>query len=105
MNSGRQRSTGLQQTPTIATQLGQESARWSVYAQLVLTMFLWGLAWPVGRLLATNLPPVSIAALRYAIVVPVLFAVMWIKRQQVNLRREWIVELVAMGIFSTTLYQ
>jgi drug/metabolite transporter (DMT)-like permease len=105
MDSGPQRSTGLQQTPTISTQLGQESAYWTVYAQLVLTMFLWGLAWPVGRLLATDLPPVSIAALRYAIVVPLLFAVMWIKRQHVNLRREWIVELVAMGLFSTTLYQ
>jgi drug/metabolite transporter (DMT)-like permease len=105
MDSVPQRSAGLQQAPTIAAQLSQEGTRWSVYGQLVLTMFLWGLAWPVGRLLATGLPPVSIAALRYAIVVPVLFAVMWIKRQHVNLRREWIVELVAMGLFSTTLYQ
>src|SRR5690348_8358695 len=105
MDSGPHRSAGLQQTPTIAAQLSQEGTRWSVYGQLVLTMFLWGLAWPVGRLLATNLPPVSIAALRYTIVVPILFALMWIKRQQVNLRREWIVELVAMGLLSTTLYQ
>jgi len=68
-------------------------------------MFLWGLAWPVGRLLAANLPPISIAVLRYAIVVPVLFAILWLKRTRLSIRREWIVNLVAMGLLSTTLYQ
>jgi drug/metabolite transporter (DMT)-like permease len=68
-------------------------------------MFLWGLAWPVGRLLAANLPPISIAVLRYAIVVPVLFAILWLKRTRLSIRREWIVDLVAMGLLSTTLYQ
>ena len=76
-----------------------------VYSQLVLTMFLWGLAWPVGRLLATDLPPISIAVVRYAIVVPVLFAILWLRRTQLSIRREWIVNLVAMGLLSTTLYQ
>jgi drug/metabolite transporter (DMT)-like permease len=68
-------------------------------------MFLWGLAWPVGRLLAANLPPISIAVLRYAIVVPVLFAILWLRRTRLSIRREWIVNLVAMGLLSTTLYQ
>jgi len=68
-------------------------------------MFLWGLAWPVGRLLATDLPPISIAVVRYAIVVPVLFAILWLRRTQLSIRREWIVNLVAMGLLSTTLYQ
>ncbi len=74
-----------------------EHQNWAVYSGLVLTMFIWGLAWPVGRLLATNLPPVSIAAIRYAIVVPVLFAILWF--------RAWIPTLVVMGILNTTLYQ
>jgi len=68
-------------------------------------MFLWGLAWPVGRLLATDLPPISIAVVRYAIVVPVLFAILWLRRTRLSIRREWIVNLVAMGLLSTTLYQ
>jgi drug/metabolite transporter (DMT)-like permease len=76
-----------------------------VYFQLVLTMFLWGLAWPVGRLLATNLPPISIAVLRYAIVVPLLFATLWLRGTRLTIRRQWIVSLVAMGLLSTTLYQ
>ena len=68
-------------------------------------MFLWGLAWPVGRLLATNLPPISIAVLRYAIVAPVLFAVLRLKGTRLTIRRQWIISLVAMGLLSTTLYQ
>src|SRR5690242_17501371 len=68
-------------------------------------MFLWGLAWPIGRLLATNLPPISIAVLRYAIVVPLLFTILWLKGTKLTIRRQWIISLVAMGLLSTTLYQ
>jgi drug/metabolite transporter (DMT)-like permease len=76
-----------------------------VYSQLLLTTFLWGLAWPVGRLLATGLPPVSIAVLRYAIVVPVLFGILAVRKQSLNIERKWIVSMVAMGLLSTSLYQ
>src|SRR5205807_465983 len=62
--------------PPQSTVVRAEHQNWAVYSGLVFTMFIWGLAWPVGRLLATNLPPVSIAAIRYAIVVPVLFAIL-----------------------------
>ena len=68
-------------------------------------MFLWGLAWPVGRILVTGLPPISIAVLRYAIVVPVLFAILWLKKTRLSIRRQWTVKLVVMGMLSTTLYQ
>src|SRR5438876_1860347 len=105
MVPGRQSKTDLQRLPTEATTIGVESRNWIVYSQLLLTMFLWGLAWPVGRLLATNLPPVSIAVLRYAIVVPVLFGILRVKRQALGLERKWILNLVVMGLFSTTLYQ
>src|SRR5207237_5321106 len=85
--------------------VGGERQSWAVYGGLVLTMFIWGLAWPVGRLLATNLPPVSIAAIRYAIVVPVLFAILWLKEGSFKINRSWIPTLVVMGILNTTLYQ
>src|SRR2546430_6137635 len=100
-----QRKTGLQSLPIETTTVRVDGRNWVVYSELVLTMFLWGLAWPVGRLLATNLPPVSIAALRYGIVVPVLFGILRLKGQSLRLERRWIVNLVVMGLFSTTLYQ
>jgi drug/metabolite transporter (DMT)-like permease len=76
-----------------------------VYAGLVFTMFVWGLAWPVGRLLATNLPPVSIAAIRYAIVIPVLFGILWFREGSFKVEPSWIPTLVIMGVLNTTLYQ
>jgi drug/metabolite transporter (DMT)-like permease len=102
---GRQSKTDLQRLPVEAATIGLEGRYWIVYSQLLLTMFLWGLAWPVGRLLATNLPPVSIAVLRYAIVVPVLFGILKVKGQPLRLERKWIANLVMMGLFSTSLYQ
>src|SRR6266480_2439850 len=102
---GLQSKTDLQHLQAEAATIGVEGRNWIVYTQLLLTMFLWGLAWPVGRLLATNLPPVSIAVLRYAIVVPVLFGVLRVKGQSLRIERKWIVNLVVMGVFSTTLYQ
>src|SRR2546422_53756 len=102
---GRQSKTDLQRPPMEAATIGVEGRNWIVYSQLLLTMLLWGLACPVGRLLAVNLPPVSIAVLRYAIVVPVLFGILRVKRQPIRLERKWMVNLVVMGLFSTTLYQ
>src|SRR5207249_8955401 len=102
---GRQSKTDLQRLPVEAVTIGLEGRYWVVYSQLLLTMFLWGLAWPVGRLLATNLPPVSIAVLRYAVVVPVLFGILRAKRQPLKLERKWVSNLIIMGLFSTTLYQ
>ena len=83
-----------------------EHQTWTVYSGLVLTMFIWGLAWPVGRALEiANLPPVSIAAIRYAIVLPILFAVLWVREGTFRINRSWIPTLVVMGVLNTTLYQ
>ena len=105
MVSGQQGNTDLEHS-TQESKTNVVNVRNSVvYSQLILTMFLWGLAWPVGRLLAANLPPVSIAALRYTIVVPVLFGILLIKKQSLAVDRKWITNLIAMGLLSTTLYQ
>src|SRR5438270_12263123 len=105
MVPGHQGRTNVQRPAKEVVTIGVEGRNWIVYSQLLLTMFLWGLAWPVGWLLATNLPPVSIAVLRYAIVVPVLFGILRVKGQALGLERKWISNLVVMGLFSTTLYQ
>jgi drug/metabolite transporter (DMT)-like permease len=106
MTLGRQTKTGLESLPKEAAQTAVPNVRNSiVYAQLVLTTFLWGLAWPVGGLLAANLPAVSIAVLRYAIVVPVLFGILRLRGQPITIQRKWIPNLVIMGLLSTTLYQ
>jgi drug/metabolite transporter (DMT)-like permease len=92
-------------TPGQSAIVRAERQNWVVYSGLVFTMFVWGLAWPVGRLLATNLPPVSIAAIRYAVVIPVLFAILWFREGSFKIERSWIPTLVVMGVLNTTLYQ
>jgi len=59
----------------------------------------------VGRVLAAGLPTVSIAVIRYVIVIPVLFLILRFREGKIHIRREWIPTLVLLGIFSTTLYQ
>jgi drug/metabolite transporter (DMT)-like permease len=100
-----ERSTEEVATSAHSTVVHSEHQNWAVYSGLVFTMFVWGLAWPVGRLLATNLPPVSIAAIRYAIVIPVLFAILWFREGSFKIERSWIPILVVMGVLNTTLYQ
>ena len=80
-------------------------AAWTVYTKLTLTMVLWGIAWPVGRLLAEGLPPFSIAAIRYSIVVPVFFLLLQIREHSVRIPRAWVKDFLAMGILNTLLYQ
>src|SRR6267378_479712 len=100
-----ERSTEGVATSAHSTVVHSEHQNWAVYSGLVFTMFVWGLAWPIGRLLATNLPPVSIAAIRYAIVIPVLFAILWFREGSFKIERSWIPTLVVMGVLNTTLYQ
>ena len=76
-----------------------------VYAKLALTMVLWGFAWPVGRLLAENLPPVSIAAIRYAIVVPVFFLILLVTEHSVGIPKAWTSTFLVLGVLNTALYQ
>ena len=59
----------------------------------------------MGRVLAAGLPTVSIAVIRYVIVIPVLFLILRFREGKIHIRREWIPTLVLLGIFSTTLYQ
>jgi len=103
MVASQQRKADLQLDKASTVQV--DASPWIVYSQLFITMFLWGLAWPVGRLLATSLPPVSIAAIRYAIVVPVLFSILRIRHQSLKIDRKWALNLALMGLLSTTLYQ
>ncbi len=80
-------------------------ATWIVYGKLLVTMTLWGIAWPVGRLLAMGLPLVSIAAIRYSIVVPVFLLILRLRERSVRISRSWVPTFVLLGILSTTLYQ
>ena len=69
--------------------------------------FFWGLAWPVGRILATDLLnyPFSVMFLRYIFAVPVLFGWLWFKEGNVTpLKRDYSY-LLLLAFSSVFLYQ
>ena len=70
-------------------------------------MILWGIAWPIGRLLATGLPPVSVAVIRYTIVVPGFFLILWIREGSTKISKEWVSTSAFAAEYSTctSLYQ
>ena len=75
---------------------------------LMLTVaVLWGLAWPVGRILATDLLdfPFTVMFLRYTFAVPILFAWMWIKEGNIVPKAADRRVLFVMAFTSVFLYQ
>ena len=68
---------------------------------------LWGVAWPVGRLLATDLLelPFTVMFLRYSFAVPILFVWMWSKEGYVIPKVEDRKALIIMAFTSVFLYQ
>ena len=69
--------------------------------------FFWGLAWPVGRILATDLLnyPFSVMFLRYVFAIPVLFGWLWFKEGNViPLKRDYSY-LLLLSFTSVFLYQ
>lgn len=81
------------------------SGSWGAYLKLGLTMFFWGVAWPVGGYLAARSPPISIAVLRYLVVVPVFFLLLKWREGSVGIPRSWMPTFVFLGLLSVTFYQ
>ena len=74
---------------------------------MLIVSVLWGIAWPVGRLLATDLLdfPFTVMFLRYSFAVPILFAWMWLKEGNVKPKTGDWKALVIMAFTSVFLYQ
>ena len=78
-----------------------------IYILMFFVAFFWGLAWPVGRILATDLLnyPFSVMFLRYIFAVPVLFGWLWFKEGNViPLKRDYSY-LLLLAFTSVFLYQ
>ena len=75
--------------------------------EMFLVSFFWGVAWPVGRILATDLLdyPYSVMFFRYLFAVPVLFGWLWFKEGNVvPLKRDYNY-LLLLAFTSVFLYQ
>ena len=82
------------------------------YLLLVITVSLWGLAWPIGRFIVSpefgpTIPPFLIVVIRYCIFVSLLFLAAYIYERNFAFgffKLHW-KELSLMGLVSVTFYQ
>lgn len=82
------------------------------YFLLIITVSLWGLAWPIGRLIVSthfgdSVPPFIIICSRYIIFVSLLFLVTFLKEKSFGFeffKQNW-KDLSIMGLISVTFYQ
>lgn len=75
------------------------------YVLLTAMAAIWGLAWTIGKLLSVSLPPFSLGVVRYAIVVPCFFMLLFMREKTVGIEKKWLKSLFYMALFSVGLYQ
>lgn len=78
-----------------------------IYILMFLVAFFWGLAWPVGRILATDLLdyPYSVMFFRYLFAIPVLFGWLWFKEGNVVPMKRDYSYLILLAFTSVFVYQ
>ena len=88
------------------SQVGAYDSR-LIYILMFLVSFFWGLAWPVGRILATDLLdyPYSVMFFRYLFAIPVLFGWLWFKEGNVVPMKRDYSYLLLLAFTSVFLYQ
>ena len=82
------------------------------YILLIITVSLWGLAWPIGRVIVStqfgeSIQPFIIIVIRYIIFVTLLFGVTFLKEKSFGFeffKNNW-KDLSLMGLISVTFYQ
>ncbi|MBI5355540.1 MAG: DMT family transporter [Candidatus Aenigmarchaeota archaeon] len=75
------------------------------YLLLVVMAAIWGAAWTIGKLLSVSLPPFSLGVVRYAIVVPCFFMLLFMREKTVGIEKKWLKSLFYMALFSVGIYQ
>ena len=77
----------------------------SVHINLVIVAAIWGFGWPAGRVVATELPRIGAAWIRYVIVVILFLAYLkWSRQWTLPSPSQW-KHVACIGLFSTFLYQ
>ena len=78
-----------------------------IYILMFFVSLFWGVAWPVGRVLATDLIeyPFSVMFFRYLFAIPVLFGWLWFKEGNVVPMRRDYNYLFLLAFTSVFLYQ
>ena len=65
---------------------------------IVISMFLWGLSWPSGKILTRYCGPVNFAVYRYVLVVATLLLILLAIKTRIKVKKEGIPYIIASGV-------
>lgn len=79
--------------------------KWLIHVKLLIVAIIWGLGWPAGRVVATEMQPFAASWIRYvfatcAFLIVLKFSGQWMTPHKSEWRR-----LFLIGFFSTCVYQ
>ena len=77
----------------------------TIHIKLTIVAAIWGFGWPAGRVVATELPPIGSAWVRYVMVVIMFLAYLkWSNQWILPSKTQW-KHVAWIGLFSTFVYQ
>ena len=77
----------------------------AIHVKLIVVAAIWGFGWPAGRVVATELPPIGSAWIRYVMVVIMFLAYLkWSNQWILPSKAQWR-HVAWIGLFSTFVYQ
>ena len=77
----------------------------AIHLKLIIVAAIWGFGWPAGRVVATELPPIGSAWVRYVMVVIMFLAYLkWSNQWILPSKTQW-KHVAWIGLFSTFVYQ
>ena len=77
----------------------------AIHLKLIVVAAIWGFGWPAGRVVATELPPIGSAWVRYVMVVIMFLAYLkWSNQWILPSKTQW-KHVAWIGLFSTFVYQ
>ena len=77
----------------------------AIHLKLIVVAAIWGFGWPAGRVVATELPPIGSAWVRYVMVVIMFLAYLkWSNQWMLPSKTQW-KHVAWIGLFSTFIYQ
>lgn len=74
------------------------------YILMLSVIFFWGVSWPIGRIVALNLPPLTAAFYRFTIAVPFFFIAAILIEKNIKVPRHLHLQVGILGLLQVTLY-
>ncbi len=74
------------------------------YLGMGTVVLIWAVTWPMGRVVAQELPPFSAAFIRFTFAFPVLFLILKIRQEPTKIDQKYRMKIIGLGLLQVPLY-